>query len=146
MVCGKLSNFTSHHSYHIWFNHWFWTLNHCPLRFQISFLYASIHSSSIKFYKQTDFNILSRQLRFNLCDCKITQHPPLLFLHRALLCARISEAKRLKCVTMTATDKVFCLIQFYEWFWNNVTFRFSSACSTILLDFFVSHGNQYYLT
>lgn len=145
MVCGKLSNFTSHHSYHIWFNHWLRTLNHCPLRFQILFVYASIHSSSIKCYNQTDFNIISRQLHFNLCDCKITYHPPLLFLYCVCCFPGSQKQKMFKCVTMTVIDKVFCLIQFFEWFWNNLTFRFSLVCTTILLDFFVSHGNQFYL-
>lgn len=145
MVCEKLSNFTSHHSYHIWFNHWLRTLNHCPLRFKILFMCALIHSTSIKSYKHTDFNIISRQLHFNLCHCKITYHPPLLFLY-CVLFSKISEAKMFKRVTTTVIKKIFCLIQFLEWFWNNFTFRFSLVCSTILLDFFVSHGNQFYLT
>lgn len=59
----------------------------------------------------------------------------------------MSEAKMFKrVITMTVIDKVFCLIRCFERFWNNVTFRFSLVCSTILLDFFVSHGNQFYLT
>lgn len=146
MGCEKLSNFTSHHSYHIWFNHWVRTLNHCPLRLKILFVYASICSTSIKSWKQTHFNIISRQLRFNLSDSKRRNHPPLLFLYP--VCC-FPGSQKLKClnVLLWLIKKICCLIQFLEWFWNNFTFRFLLAYSTVLLDFFfVSHGNQFYLT